>query len=57
MKIKLGKYIITIFAVSKLEKCNLDYDQNAAKQQAEQIKQSAQFAELKAKAAAIRAAR
>ena len=57
MKIKLGKYIVTIFEVQKLQKANLEFDAAAAKKQADEIKNTQQFAELKKRAAALRATR
>ncbi len=57
MTIKLFSFRITLFKVEKLKTANLEFDTEAAKKQAEEIKQSAQFAELKAKAAAMRATR
>ena len=57
MKIKLGKYIVTIFEVQKLQKANLEFDAAAAKKQADEIKNAQQFAELKKRAAALRATR
>jgi len=57
MKIKLGKFIITIFEVQKLQKANLEFDTAAAKKQADEIKSTQQFAELKKRAAALRATR
>lgn len=57
MKIKLGKYIVTIFEVQKLQKANLEFDTAAAKKQADEIKNTQQFAELKKRAAALRATR
>ena len=57
MKIKLGKFIITIFEVQKLQKANLEFDTAAAKKQADEIKNTQQFAELKKRAAALRATR
>ena len=57
MTISIFGYRVTIFKFEKLEKFSVNIDQQARKQQADQIKNSQQFADLKAKAAAIRAAR
>lgn len=57
MTIKIGRYKIVLFQITKLETFKFDVDTAAAKKQADEIKESAQFAELKARAAAARAAR
>lgn len=57
MTIKIWNIRITVFKVEKLERADLSFDQSAAKKQAEEIKNSQQFHDLKARAAAIRSAR
>ena len=57
MIIKIGSIKITLFKVEKLERLTIEFDEKAAKRQAEELKNSADFAELKARAQAARAAR
>lgn len=57
MTITLFGYRVTIFKLEKLQKFTAHVDTSAARRDADQIKNSAQFADLKAKAAAIRATR
>lgn len=57
MTISLFGYRVTIFKLEKLEKFTASIDTTTARRDADQIKNSAQFAELKKQAAAIRAAR
>ena len=57
MTISIFGYRVTIFKFEKLEKFSVNIDQQARKQQADRIRNDAGFADLKAKAAAIRAAR
>lgn len=57
MTFSLFGYRVTIFKLEKLEKFTASIDTAGARRDADQIKNSAQFADLKAKAAAIRAAR
>lgn len=57
MTIKLGSIRITLFKFEKLERYEVKIDHEASRQQANEIKNDPKFAELKAKAAALRAAR
>lgn len=57
MTISLFGYRVTIFKFERLEKFTASIDTTTARRDADQIKNSAKFADLKAKAAAIRAAR
>ena len=57
MTIKFGSIRITLFKVEKLERYNVEIDQEASRQQANEIKNDPKFADLKARAAAIRSAR
>lgn len=50
MKIKLGKYSVTIFEVNKLENADLSFDQSKAKEQAREIIESENFKALKKQA-------
>lgn len=50
MKIKIGKYSVTIFEVNKLENANLTFDKAQAKAQAREIIESENFKALKKQA-------
>lgn len=57
MTIKIGSFKITLFKVEKLERLTIEFNEKAAKKQADELKNSSEFAELKARAQAARASR
>lgn len=57
MTIKIGSFQIVLFKVTKLERYDVNVNKEASAQQASEIKQSAYFQELKAKAQALRASK
>ena len=57
MKIKIGKYIVTIFEVNKLQNASLSFDRTKAKAEAQEIINSDNFKALKAQAESARAKR
>lgn len=54
MTIKIGKYQIVLFKVTKLETYKVQIDRDAARRQADEIKSSAEFQALKERAQAAR---
>jgi hypothetical protein len=57
MTITIFGHRITLFKIERLERADLSYDRNAARAEAAEIINSQSFQSLKARAAAIRAAR
>ena len=57
MTITIAGYRITLFKFERLERFAVQIDQTQRKADAEAIKQSAAFQDIKAKAAALRSAR
>ena len=57
MTLKIFGYQIVIFKITKLEKWNGSIDQGARENSVNEIKNSAEFQSIKARAAAIRANR
>ncbi len=57
MTITIAGYRITLFKLERLERFTVQIDAEQRKADAEAIKQSAAFQDIKAKAAALRAAR
>lgn len=54
MTIKIGKFQIVLFKITKLETYKVQIDRDAARRQADEIKSSAEFQALKARAQAAR---
>lgn len=57
MTITIAGYRITLFKLERLERFSVQIDAEQRKADAEAIKQSASFQDIKAKAAAIKAGR
>jgi len=57
MTITLFGHRITIFQIERLEKYTVNIDRTAAQQQANEIKSNPRFAEIKERAAQLRAER
>lgn len=54
MTIKIGKFQIVLFKITKLETYQVKIDRDAARRQADEIKSSAEFQALRERAQAAR---